>query len=83
MESIISKLATSEISIVELVSVFEETGLILGLLETRKTGFLVSGPILGKTGELSGRFFDLRSTDPRFKPYWRHLIVVLNKALLN
>ena len=42
LESIISKLATSEISIFLLVSVAEETGLNLTLSETSTTGFLVT-----------------------------------------
>ena len=45
LESIISKLATSKISIFLLVSVAEETGLSLAFLETLKTGFVVSRPI--------------------------------------
>ena len=43
LETIISKLATSEISFFYLVSVAEETGLSLGLSETPKTGFVVYG----------------------------------------
>ena len=43
--NIISRLATSEISIFKLVSVAEETGLKLALTETRKTGFLATRPI--------------------------------------
>ena len=46
LESIISKLATSKISIFKLVSVAEETGLSLALSETSKTGFVASRPIL-------------------------------------
>ena len=46
LESIISKLATSKILIVQLVSVDEETGLSLALLETSKTGFVVLRPIV-------------------------------------
>ena len=42
--SIISKLAIGEISIFLLVSVAEETGLSLALLETLKTGFVRRGP---------------------------------------
>ena len=42
LESIISKLATSEISIFQLVSVAEETGLSLTFPETPKTGFVAS-----------------------------------------
>ena len=45
LKSIISKLASSKISIFYLVSVAEETGLSLPLSETMKTGFLASGPI--------------------------------------
>ena len=43
--SIISELATSEISIFYLVPVAEETDLSLALSETRKTGFLAMRPI--------------------------------------
>ena len=39
LESIISQLATREISLFKLVSVAEETGLSLNLLESQKTGF--------------------------------------------
>ena len=42
MESIISKLDTSEILIFYLVSVAEETGLSLTLWETPKTGFVAT-----------------------------------------
>ena len=45
LESYISRLATSKISIFKLVSVAEETGLSLTLLETLKTGFVVTRPI--------------------------------------
>ena len=45
LERTISKLATSEISIVSLVSVSEETGLSLGLSKTLKTGFVRTKPI--------------------------------------
>ena len=45
LESIISGLATSEISIFYLVSVAEETGLSLTLSETPKTGFVATRPI--------------------------------------
>ena len=45
MESIICKLATGEISIFQLVSVAEETGLSLALSGTPKTGFLTTRPI--------------------------------------
>ena len=46
LESIICNLATGEIWIFQLVSVAEETGLKLALLETPKTGFLATLPIL-------------------------------------
>ena len=42
LESIISRLATSEISIFKLVSGAEQAGLNLTLPETLKTGFLMS-----------------------------------------
>ena len=45
LESIIWKLATGNISIFKLVSVAEETGFSLALLETPKTGYLTSRPI--------------------------------------
>ena len=45
LETIISKLSTSEISIFLLVTVAEKTGLSLGLSETQKTGFVASRPI--------------------------------------
>ena len=45
LKSIISGLATSEISLFYLVSVAEQTGLNLALSETPKTGFLTSRPI--------------------------------------
>ena len=45
LESIISKFATSEISIFYLVPVAEETGLSLVFSETAKTGFLMTRPI--------------------------------------
>ena len=45
LESIISKLATGEISIFQIVSVAEETFLKLALSETPKTGFLATRPI--------------------------------------
>ena len=45
LESIISKLATSEISIFLLVSVAEQAGLYFVFSETLKTGFVASGPI--------------------------------------
>ena len=44
LESIICKLATGEISIFQIVSVAEETGLKLSLSETPKTGFLATRP---------------------------------------
>ena len=46
LESIISKFATSAISIFYLVSVAEETGLKLALSETPNRGFLATRPIL-------------------------------------
>ena len=45
LESIISLLSSSKISIFQLVCVDEETGLKLALLETPKTGFLAKRPI--------------------------------------
>ena len=45
LESIISRIASSEISTLQLVYVAEETGLNLALWETQKTGFLVVRPI--------------------------------------
>ena len=45
-ESILSKLAAGEISILQLVSVAEETGLSLALSETQKTGFVPTRPRL-------------------------------------
>ena len=45
LESIISRLATGEISTFKLVSVAEETDLKLALLETPKTGFVATRPI--------------------------------------
>ena len=44
LENIISKLATNEISIFQLVSVVEETSLSLTLSETPKTCFVASRP---------------------------------------
>ena len=44
LESTISKLATIEISLFQLVSVAEETGLSLALWETPKTGFVATRP---------------------------------------
>ena len=44
LESIISRLATSEISMSWLISVAEETGLNLALSETPKTGFVKLRP---------------------------------------
>ena len=44
LESTIYDLATSEISIFQLVSIADETGLSLALLETPKTGFLATRP---------------------------------------
>ena len=45
LESTISKLATSEISFFQLVSVAEQAGSNLTLSETPKTGFVASRPI--------------------------------------
>ena len=45
LKSTIFNLATDEISIFQLVSVAEETGLKLALLEIPKTGFLAMRPI--------------------------------------
>ena len=45
LESIMSKLATSEIAIFYLVPESEETGLSLALSEDPKTGFVASRPI--------------------------------------
>ena len=55
LESVISRLATSEISIFQLVSVLEQTGLGLDLWETLKTGFIstrenLSCGLLNNTG---------------------------------
>ena len=44
LESIIYRLAASEISIVQLISVAKETGLTLALSDTPKTGFLALRP---------------------------------------
>ena len=44
MESVLCKLATGEISIFQLVSVADETGLEHTLSETPKTGFLTMRP---------------------------------------
>ena len=44
LKSIISELATSEISIFYLVSVADQAVLNLALLETPKTGFVTTGP---------------------------------------
>ena len=46
LESIISKLATNDVSIFELVSVAEATGLNLAYPKTPKTVFIESNPIL-------------------------------------
>ena len=59
--SLLSELATSEILIFQLVSVAEETGLSLALMETPKTGFVASRPILKLTsqephGQLNSNF---------------------------
>ena len=51
LKSIISRLATSEISLFYLVSVAEETCLSLALSETPKTGFLTSSPIHDGSGQ--------------------------------
>ena len=45
LKSIITKFATSEFSVLKLVSLAEETALNLALLDTPKTGFLTSQPI--------------------------------------
>ena len=45
LESIISRLARSEISLLYIVLVAEETGLKLTLSETPKTGFVTMRPI--------------------------------------
>ena len=45
LESILYKLATSEISIFQVVSVAEQAGLGMTISETPKTGFLASRPI--------------------------------------
>ena len=45
LESILARLATSEISISKLVSVAEETGVSLFFSEILKTGFVTSRPI--------------------------------------
>ena len=45
LESTVHNLPTSEISIFQLVSVADETGLSLALSETPKTGFLATWPI--------------------------------------
>ena len=44
LESIVCKLAAGEISMFQLVSVAEETGLKLALSDTPKTGFLATRP---------------------------------------
>ena len=49
LESSISKLASNKISIFYLVSEAQETGLRLGFLITRKTGFVVTRPIYSQT----------------------------------
>ena len=46
LESIISKLATSEFSILYIVYVAGETGLTLALSDLPKTGFVASRPVL-------------------------------------
>ena len=45
LEGIVSKLATSEVSIFQLVSAAEETGLSLASSDTSKTGFVPTRPI--------------------------------------
>ena len=66
LESTISKLATSEISIFYLVSVAEETGLSIALLETTKTGFLGSRLIcLDDFDELSRLLMLLNHLQPQ------------------
>ena len=45
LESVISRLATNEISHFYIVCVAEETGLKIALTETPKTGFLATRPI--------------------------------------
>ena len=55
-KSIISKLATSEISSFKLVFVAEETALSLALLKTPKTGFLVSQPNLQDSHKWTNKF---------------------------
>ena len=56
LEGIISKLATSEISIFYLVSVAEETDLSLTLSDTTKTGFVQWRPILQQSFQESEHF---------------------------
>ena len=77
MESIICKLATGEISIFQLVSVAEETGLKLALSETPKTGFLTTRPMGAQW--LSGRVFNSRPKGRGFEPHRRHCVVVLEQ----
>ena len=60
MESIISRLATGENSIFELVSVAEQAGLNLTLSETSKTGFVATRPI----------FSTHTGCPPLFMPNW-------------
>ena len=57
LESIISKLAISEISIFHLVPVAEQSGLSLALSETPKTGFLTTRPIFASTYSIRQFFF--------------------------
>ena len=45
LESIVSKPAKSKFSVFQLVSVAEDTGLSLAILETPKTGFVATRPI--------------------------------------
>ena len=59
LESTISKLATKTSSIFKLVSVAEETGLSLAIMETPKTGFLTSRSICKNTIFVSNCFLSL------------------------
>ena len=52
LECIISKLATGEISIFQLVSVAEETGFSLPMLETRRQVLSCRGPFISCVGVL-------------------------------
>ena len=53
LESIVSRLAASEISIFLLISEAEGTGLSLALLETPKTGFVTLRPVLFGCGSFA------------------------------